>query len=86
MYTNSDIMIALPNMDESIKELSGDNINNIISIEATPRHIHTFFVVLEYSIISCVLVKDVVVVDDDEDEELIIYYIIIFIIYFLFIK
>jgi hypothetical protein len=77
-------MIALPNMDESIKELSGDNINNIIRIEATPRHIHTFFVVLEYSIISCVLVKDIV--DDDEDEELIIYYIIIFIIYFLFIK
>ena len=74
MYTNSDIMIALPNMDESIKELSGDNINNIISIEATPRHIHTFFVVLEYSIISCVLVKDV----DVDDDEFIIYIILLF--------
>jgi predicted nucleotidyltransferase len=70
MYTNSDIIIALPNMEESIKELMGDNMNNIIKIEATPRHMHTFFVVLEYSIISCVVVK---VDDDNDDEELILY-------------
>ena len=62
------MIIALPNMDDIIKEFIGDNINNIIKIEAIPRHIHTFFVVLEYSIISCVLVKDV-----DDDEELILY-------------
>ena len=68
MYTNNDMIIALPNMDDIKKEFIGDNINNIIRIEATPRHIHTFFVVLEYSIISCVLVKDV-----DDDEELILY-------------
>jgi hypothetical protein len=69
MYTNNDMIIALPNMDDIKKEFIGDNINNIIRIEATPRHIHTFFVVLEYSIISCVLVKDV----DVDDEELILY-------------
>jgi hypothetical protein len=63
------MIIALPNMDDIKKEFIGDNINNIIRIEATPRHIHTFFVVLEYSIISCVLVKDV----DVDDEELILY-------------
>jgi hypothetical protein len=63
------MIIALPNMDDIMKEFIGDNINNIIKIEAIPRHIHTFFVVLEYSIISCVLVKDV----DDDDEELILY-------------
>lgn len=35
-------MIVLPNIDDSIKELSGDNMNNIIRIDATPRHMHTF--------------------------------------------
>jgi hypothetical protein len=65
-------MIVLPNIDDSIKELSGDNMNNIIRIDATPRHMHTFFVVLEYSIISCVLVKDV------DDDEFIIYIILLF--------
>jgi len=65
-------MIVLPNIDDSIKELSGDNMNNIIRIDATPRHMHTFFVVLEYSIISCVLVKD------DVDDEFIIYIILLF--------
>jgi hypothetical protein len=65
-------MIVLPNIDDNMKELRGDNINNIIKIEATPRHIHTFFVVLEYSIISCVLVKDVDV------DEFIIYIILLF--------
>ena len=65
-------MIVLPNIDDIIKELSGDNMNNIIRIDATPRHMHTFFVVLEYSIISCVLVKDV------DDDEFIIYIILLF--------
>ena len=65
-------MIVLPNIDDNMKELRGDNINNIIKIEATPRHIHTFLVVLEYSIISCVLVKDVDV------DEFIIYIILLF--------
>ena len=68
------MIIALPNMDDIIKEFIGDNINNIIKIEAIPRHIHTFFVVLEYSIISCVLVKDV----DVDDDEFIIYIILLF--------
>ena len=67
-------MIVLPNIDDNMKELRGDNINNIIKIEAIPRHIHTFFVVLEYSIISCVLVKDV----DVDDDEFIIYIILLF--------
>ena len=50
-------MIALPNIEDSINELSGDKINNIIRNDATARHIHIFLVVFEYSIISCVLVK-----------------------------
>ena len=51
-------MIVLPNIDDNMKELRGDNINNIIRTDAIPRHIHIFFVDFEYSIISCVLVKD----------------------------
>ena len=54
-------MIALPNIEESINELSGDKINNIIRNDATARHIHIFLVVFEYSIISCVVVSCVVV-------------------------
>lgn len=54
-------MIALPNIDESINELSGDKINNIIRNDATARHIHIFLVVFEYSIISCVVVNDIII-------------------------
>ena len=64
-------MIALPNIDESINELSGDKIKTIINNEAIARHIQTFLVVFEYSIISCVVVSCVVVND------IIIYIIII---------
>jgi hypothetical protein len=45
-------MIALPNIDDIKNELSGDNINNIINIDAIPRHIHIFFVDFAYSIIN----------------------------------
>ena len=58
-------MIALPNIEESINELSGDKINNIIRNDATARHIHIFLVVFEYSIISCVVFSCVLVKDDD---------------------
>ena len=51
-------MIVFPKIDDIIKELRGDKINNIIRTDAIPRHIHIFFVDFEYSIISCVLVKD----------------------------
>lgn len=50
-------MIVLPKIDESINELSGDKTNSIIRNDAIDRHIHTFLVVFEYSIISCVLVS-----------------------------
>jgi len=56
-------MIALPNIDDSINELSGDKINNIIRNDAIERHIQTFLVVFEYSIISCVVVGCEVVND-----------------------
>jgi len=49
----------LPKIEDNKKELRGDNINNIIRNDAAARHIHTFFVDFEYSIINCVLVKDV---------------------------
>jgi hypothetical protein len=69
-------MIALPNIDEIKNELSGDKMKTIINKEAIARHIQTFLVVFEYSIISCVVVSCVVVgcvvVDD-----IIIYIIII---------
>jgi hypothetical protein len=45
-------MIALPNIDDIKNELRGDNINNIINIDAIPRHIHIFFVDFAYSIIN----------------------------------
>lgn len=48
-------MTALPNIDDNINELSGDKMNIIINTAATARHIHTFFVDLEYSIISSVV-------------------------------
>jgi hypothetical protein len=51
-------MIVFPKIDDIINELRGDKINNIIRTDAIPRHIHIFFVDFEYSIISCVLVKD----------------------------
>ena len=54
-------MIALPNIDEIINELSGDKTKTIINKEAIARHIQTFLVVFEYSIISCVVVSCVVV-------------------------
>ena len=64
-------MIALPNIDEIKNELSGDKMKTIINKEAIARHIQTFLVVFEYSIISCVVVSCVVVND------IIIYIIII---------
>ena len=36
-------MIDLPNIDDIKNELRGDNINNIINIDAMPRHMHIFF-------------------------------------------
>jgi hypothetical protein len=67
-------MIVFPNIDDIIKELRGDKINNIIRTDAIPRHIHIFFVDFEYSIISCVVVSCVLVKDD---EDIIIYNIIL---------
>jgi len=64
-------MIALPNIDEIRNELSGDKTKTIINKEAIARHIQTFLVVFEYSIISCVVVSCVVV------DDIIIYIIII---------
>jgi hypothetical protein len=58
-------MIVFPKIDDIIKELRGDKINNIIRTDAIPRHIHIFFVVFEYSIISCVVFSCVLVKDDD---------------------
>jgi hypothetical protein len=56
-------MIVLPKIDDSINELSGDKTNSIIRNDVIARHIHTFFVVFENSMISCVLVSCGVVDD-----------------------
>lgn len=66
-------MIVFPKIDDIIKELRGDKINNIIRTDAIPRHIHIFFVDFEYSIISCVVVSCVLV----KDEDILIYNIIL---------
>jgi hypothetical protein len=54
-------MIVLPKIDDSINELSGDKTNSIIRNDATARHIHIFLVIFEYSIISCVVVDDIII-------------------------
>jgi len=69
-------MIALPKIEESINEFSGDKTNNIIRNDAIDRHIHIFLVVFEYSIISCVVVS-CGVVDCEVVNDIIIYTIII---------